>query len=108
MAYNSYTVRLLRTAEEDLSDLLNFALAESGAKAKALLAAVAEELAALAERPKLASSPEEAGLAQAGFRYLVVDDYVIFYTIEEDNVFIHRMIPGASDYKGLFGRAMLG
>ncbi|MBL7995484.1 type II toxin-antitoxin system RelE/ParE family toxin, partial [bacterium] len=37
----------------------------------------------------------------AGYRYLIVDNYLIFYTIEEETIFVHRIIHGARDYRRL-------
>ena len=62
------------------------------------------ELQAKAENPWLASVPQEPGLAQAGYRYFVVENFLIFYTVEEANIVVHRVLSGASEYKGIFRR----
>jgi toxin ParE1/3/4 len=33
-----------------------------------------------------------------GYRYLIVADYLVFYTFEEQTVLVHRIIHGARDY----------
>lgn len=37
-----------------------------------------------------------------GYRYLIVDDYLIFYTVEQRSIYVHRIIHGARNYSSLF------
>jgi toxin ParE1/3/4 len=45
--------------------------------------------------------PKEKELASMGYRFLVVQNYLIFYTAEEQTVLVHRIIHGARDYLSL-------
>jgi plasmid stabilization system protein ParE len=36
-----------------------------------------------------------------GYRFLIVDDYLIFYTISRKTVLVHRIIHGARDLQCL-------
>jgi plasmid stabilization system protein ParE len=94
----------LRIAEEDIIDILSRAAEDSPSDAKNILTQFLAELQAKAENPRLASVPQEPGLAQAGYRYLVVENFLIFYTVEEANIVVHRVLSGASEYKGIFRR----
>ena len=101
MAYDNYSVRLLRSAQEDLADLVNQAMADSPSTATKFLALIIEELTAVADQPGVSASPSESGLAQAGYRYIVVQDNMIFFVVEAETVLVHRIVSGASQYKGL-------
>ena len=46
--------------------------------------------------------PEEEWLTKLGYRYIVIDKYLLFYTLEGNTCIIHRIIHGARDYRPLF------
>lgn len=60
-----------------------------------------ERLAQLSSFPRMGHMPRENELAGAGYRYLVIDDYLVFYMLEKRTVFVHRILYGAREYKGL-------
>ena len=97
-----YTVRLLRIAEDDLSEIVNYIAAERPSTADALAAKIEKNLNLLSKNPRLGRIPNEEELIQLGYRYLVVQNYLIFYTIEEQTIYIHRILHGARDYLNLF------
>lgn len=105
MAYNStYTVRLLRAAESDLLEIVEKLAEEAPADAKTFLTKLTQELEQIAQAPLLAAAPSELGLAQAGYRYVTVDDFMVFFTLDGDRLLVHRILPGALEYKGAFRR----
>jgi toxin ParE1/3/4 len=96
------TVRLLRVAEDDLVSIISYVA--SGRKSAAIeLAAMFESrLQMLATNPRLGLIPKEPQLKKLGFRYLLVEDYLVFYTVEGSTLLVHRVIHGARDYLPLF------
>jgi toxin ParE1/3/4 len=54
-----------------------------------------------ADNPHLGSVPADTNLADLGYRYLIVDSYLIFYIIEVHLIYIQHVIQGASDYMHL-------
>jgi toxin ParE1/3/4 len=96
-----YALRLLRLAEEDLADALSYIAAERPQAAKALATRVEKDLILLASNPYLGRTPNDEELMRLGYRYLIIEDYLIFYTIEGQSVIVHRIIHGARDYSGL-------
>ena len=56
----------------------------------------------LVQNPRLGRIPYEEGLLRLGYRHLVVENYLIFYTIEGDTIYVHRILHGARDYLSLF------
>ncbi len=101
MSRHKLSVRLLGIAEDDLADILTFIAEDNVAAAEKLAARIEKQLARLAEHPHLGRLPAEEELTRLGYRYRVVDNYLIFYTLSSGTVLIHRIIHGARDYMGL-------
>ena len=98
---NEYFVRLLRLAEEDLNEIILFIAQDNPAAAENVATKIEKNLLTLSTHPHPGRVPNEAELAGAGYRYLIIDNYLIFYTIEEETIFVHRIIHGARDYRRL-------
>lgn len=81
--------------------LLVFIAADNLAAALSLAERIEKRLAELSNFPKLGRVPRDNELAAAGYRYLIIDEYLVFYTIEKRTIFVHRILHGARDYKGL-------
>jgi len=91
-------VDLLRSAEEDLSEIYEYIAAENLKAADAILARVEKDLDLLVRQPKLGRVPSDEELVRMGYRYLIIAEYLVFYTLEEQTVLVHRIIHGARDY----------
>jgi len=96
-----YTVRLLRAAEDDLNEIITYIALDNRAATELLAIRIEKNLAYLSHHPYLGKIPNEEELARLGYRFLVVQDYLIFYTIEEQTVWVHRILHGAQDYLNL-------
>ncbi len=101
MSPHKLSVRLLGIAEDDLAEIIAFIVEDDIAAAEKLAARIEKQLARLAEHPSPGRIPAEEELARLGYRYLVVDNYLIFYTVSAEAVLIQRIIHGARDYTGL-------
>lgn len=101
MSETQYEIRLLRLAEEDLTDIMSYVVADRPNMAEKLLSRFNVKLAALTRSPRIGHLPGEVSLRQLGYRYLVLENYLTFYVIDENTVYIHRIIHGARDYKNL-------
>ena len=93
-----FTIRLLRSAEEDLSDIVEFIAAENSNASVSILDRIENDLHLLTRQPYLGRIPEEEELVRMGYRFLVILDYLAFYTIEERTIIVHRILHGARDY----------
>jgi toxin ParE1/3/4 len=97
-----YEVRLLRAAESDLTDIVAYVSLERPETALGVLARIDHSLGHLARTPYLGNLPNDDHLLELGYRCLIVDEYLAFYTVEGRTVFVHRIIHGARDYSALF------
>lgn len=101
MSRPEYTVRLLRGAEEDLTDIVTYIAADKPSAAEAVATKIEKNLKLLSKHPHLGRIPNEEELIRVGYRYLVVQNYLIFYTIEGQTIHVHRILHGARDYLNL-------
>jgi plasmid stabilization system protein ParE len=85
-------------AEEDLLDILSYIGSDNPAAADALQQTIERSLQLLCRHPHMGRIPEEEELVRMGYRYVVIEDYLAFYTIEGDEIIVHRIVHGARDY----------
>lgn len=95
-------IRLLRAAEEDLTEILTYIAAENPAASDTLLTKIEINLHILTQHPRLGRIPEDETLTRLGYRYLVIDNYLVFYTLEDPTVYVHRIVHGARNYLSEF------
>jgi toxin ParE1/3/4 len=93
-----FTVRLLRAAEEDLDEIIRYIAADNPPAAESILSRIEKGITLLKSRPRIGRIPEDENLVRSGYRVLVGEDYLIFYTQEERTIFVHRIVHGARDY----------
>lgn len=101
MPADKYQIRLLSIAEEDFSENISYIAADNPNAADAIANKIEKNLELLSNNPNLGRIPREEEIRNLGYRYLVVQNYLIFYTIEEGTIFIHRILHGTRNYKTL-------
>lgn len=69
--------------------------------AMALLDKIENSLSGLIAFPLLSIIPSEEALAGMGYRFLTVNNYLIFYTVEPKIIWVHRIIHGVRNYISL-------
>lgn len=103
-------VRLTQGAERDLEALQDcIVVNRSRADADALLDALIERAAGLADFPHRGSVPKElAALGIVEFRQVVEPPYRIIYRVAAETVFIMVTADGRRDMQALLERRLLG
>lgn len=101
MPADKYQVRLLSIAEEDFTENIAFIAADNPDAAYAIAEKIEKNLELLSENPELGRIPRDEEIRNLGYRYLIVQNYLIFYRIEESTIFIHRILHGARNYRSL-------
>jgi len=101
MPADKYQVRLLGIAEEDFTEIISFIAADNPTAADAVANKIEKNLVSLSDNPGLGRIPREEETRKLGYRYLIVQNYLIFYTIEKRTIFVHRILHGARNYKSL-------
>jgi len=101
MPKDKYQIRFLRIAEEDFTEIISYIAADNPKVAETLANDIEKNLELLSENPLLGRIPRDAEIKKLGYRYLVVRNYIIFYTIENKTIYIHRILHGARNYKAI-------
>jgi len=101
MSADKYQIRLLTIAEEDFTEIISFISAENPIEADAIANKIEKNLELLSENPNLGRIPREEEIRNLAYRYLIVQNYLIFYTIEGRTIYVHRILHGARNYKSL-------
>ncbi len=101
MSRASYEIRLLRVAEDDLTEIIMYIAADRPSAATKIAGRIEQKLMLLSNDPHLGIVPADDSLTLLGYRYLVVDNYLIFYVLEDQTIYIHRIVHGARDYTQL-------
>ena len=60
-----------------------------------------QEIASLSTMPERCPRPRDLALAAKGYRYLIVENYLIFYVVSGGTVQIRRILYGRRDYRAL-------
>lgn len=101
MSQNKFQVRLLKIAEEDLSEIISYIAVDNPNAASKLAIKIEKDLELLSENPKLGRIPRDEEIRGLGYRYIIIQNYIIFYTIDERTILIHRILHSARNYKSL-------
>ena len=94
-------IRILKVAEEDFTEIISFIAAENPKAAEATANKIEKNLELLLGNPLLGRVPRDEDIRVLGYRYLIVSNYMIFYTIEEKTIYIHRILHSAQNYKAI-------
>lgn len=97
----NHTVKITDTALADMEDIYNYIAEQLQAPENAInqynrIAKAIEKLNSLPERIALMDSEPERSM---GLRMLIVDNYSVFYIIEENAVIVTRVLYSASDIR---------
>ncbi|MBU1099126.1 MAG: type II toxin-antitoxin system RelE/ParE family toxin [Bacteroidetes bacterium] len=101
MPKDKFQVRLLKIAEEDFTEIISFIAAENPNAAEAIANKIEKNLENLSENPLLGRVPRDIDIKSLGYRYIIIQNYILFYTIEEKTIIVHRILHGARNYNSL-------
>lgn len=101
MSKTKCQIRFLKIAEEDFTEIVSYVAADNPNAAIILATKIEKNLGLLSDNPKLGRIPRDEDIRNLGYRYLIVQNYIIFYTTEERTIIIHRILHSARNYKAL-------
>ena len=99
---NKHLITYLSTAENDLVEILDYLSAKSKPAAAKFLDNFDQSVARLEDFPKIGIIPKDERLQKLGYRILLVENYLVFYVIREQQIEIRRVIFGKREYSFLF------
>ena len=95
------SVRILRRAESDLRELRDYLGDERRAGPGDSVDRILAAAASLTEHAERGARPRDARLESLGYRFLVVDRYLVFYKTSHGTVRVYRIVHGARRYRHL-------
>jgi len=93
-----YQVRVLRPAERDYFQIIDYLIEKSPNAAEKLEEKFIKTLERLKRSPFFGKIPNDEELHVEGYRMAILDKYLVFYIVQGTVVEIHRIIHGARDY----------
>jgi len=101
MKKSKYEIRFLKIAEEDFAEIISYIAMDSPKSAAVLAGKIIKDVEILSHNPQLGRVPSDEDIKILGYRYLIIRNYIVFYTIEDNIIYIHRILHGARNYKEL-------
>jgi len=101
MPTDKYQIRLLKIAEEDFTEIVKFIVEDNPAAAESIATKIEKNLELLSNNPYLGRVPRDEEIRNLGYRYVIVQNYIVFYTIEGRTILVHRILHGFRNYKSL-------
>jgi len=98
---DGYKVKIYPAAEQDLIEIIDYLNTLSPDSALRIYDAITEEIAGLSQMPERCPRPRDLALSAKGYRYLIVEKYLVFYVVAGDTVQIRRILYGRRDYRQL-------
>ena len=96
-----YKVLFYPIAYNDLDEIFDYILEDNHSTAIETIDQIQAAIEKLITFPKIGSIPKDLRLQQMDYRMLVVDDYLVFYVVDEDAVRIRRILHGSRNYSHL-------
>jgi toxin ParE1/3/4 len=98
-----YQINLTEVAEQDLTEIVDYIADENPAAALKVAIKIEKNILKLENFPFIGIVPRIRRLARKGYRILIVNDYLIFYVIVDNEIIeIRRILSSKRDYQFLF------
>jgi len=96
-----YKVRIYSSGKRDLKDIVTYLNTLSPDAALRYYDLLVEKIVGLKQMPNRCPHVKNTALRLKGYRYLIVESYVVFFVIKEDIVQVRRILYGKQNYEWL-------
>ena len=96
-----YKIVIYSTAKMDLQDIVSYLNTLSPQVAIKYYDVIVEKIGSLAEMPERCSFVQDIVLKAKGYRYLIAENYLVFFVVKADTVQIRRILYGTRNYEWL-------
>lgn len=96
-----YKVKIYPTAKQDLQEIINYLNTLSEQAALRYYDLLIEEIEILSQMPFRRPKPRDIALAAKDYRYLIVENYLVFYVVVGDTVQIRRILYAKRNYRSI-------
>ena len=95
-------ISITEAAEQDLAEIVDYIANDNPTAALKLVENIEQNIFQLEDFPPIGATPKNRRLTRQGYRILIVDSYLVFYVLlDNETVEIRRIISGKRDYKFL-------
>ena len=102
MADKIYAVQILAPAQIELEDIAQVYLSLAGVQyARKITDKIYNALEQLAHFPLSGSPVHDKELFNLGYRFIVVEKYIIIYRLIDETVYVYHLFDGRTDYPTL-------
>ena len=98
---DKYKVKIYPAAQMDLNNIVSYLNTLSPQAAIRYYDLLVEKIGSLAEMPERCPFVRNIALKVKGYRYLIVENYLVFFVVKGDTVQIRRILYNKRQYKGL-------
>ncbi|HTC19992.1 MAG TPA: type II toxin-antitoxin system RelE/ParE family toxin [bacterium] len=92
---NKHLLSYLPIAQDDLTAIVDWIAKDNPSHALAFVEALAKRIGHLESHPLMGRVPRHEKLKRLGYRFLVLEDYLVFYAVHGHSVEIHRVLHGS-------------
>jgi addiction module RelE/StbE family toxin len=97
-----YKVKIYPAAQMDLNDIVSYLNTLSPQAAIKYYDLLVEKIGSIVEMPERYPFVRNIALKAKGYRYLIVENYLVFFVVKGDMVQIRRILYNKRQYKGLW------
>lgn len=97
----SYRIKIYPAAKRDMLDIVDYLNTLSIETALRYYDSLTEGISSLSTMPERCPHPRDLALKAKGYRYLIVEKYLVFYMVVKDTVQIRRILYGKRDYQSI-------
>jgi toxin ParE1/3/4 len=101
MPGKSHKIRYLSTAEQDITEIIDYIAKDNPDAALKLIDKINVSIRRLKNFPEIGVVPKDSRLKNLGYHILVVDNYLIFYVILKEYIEIRRILHGKRKFEFL-------
>ena len=98
---SKYKIKILQIAREDIGEIFYYIAEESSKSALEMTDKIINQIDTLAELPFIGKIVPDNELAKQEYRMLIIDSYIAFYKVIDDEVVVYRVLDGMQDYPDL-------
>lgn len=96
-----YKVKILPAAQEDMAEIVEYLNTLSPQAALRYYNLLVEKIKSLSDMPERCLKPRDAQLRLRDYRFLTIENYLVFFVIIGDTVQIRRILYGRRQYESL-------
>ncbi|NLV21092.1 MAG: type II toxin-antitoxin system RelE/ParE family toxin [Syntrophomonadaceae bacterium] len=94
-----YKIKIYSAAKMDLNDIVSYLNTLSPQAAIKYYDLLVEKIGSLAELPQRCPFVRDVALKAKGYRFLMVENYLVFFVIKDDTVQIRRILYNKREYR---------